>query len=209
MESYKPMLVGSCSATSALPRQTLVTTAMDALRWRILYGELQEGESLNQVAIARGYAISRIPFREAMRQLEVEGLLVFQPDKGAVVSELSLSEIGEVIDLRARIEPDLISRATAHLTITDSEEPDQIHEEYKAARKKGEASPGVNGIGASIRHCTRQADAKSRWGYFKTCITSMSVTQKCRFLLRIGRSVQRKSVEILSWCAANEIDLLP
>lgn len=138
MKTYKPLLVGTPTAPSALPRQTLVSTAVDALRRRIISGEFREGESLNQVAIAREYAISRIPLREAMRQLEVEGLLVFQPGKGAVVSELSLNEIGEVIDLRAKIEPDLLSRAIADLTIADLDEANQILEEYETSLKKGE-----------------------------------------------------------------------
>lgn len=75
MKIYKLLLVGTQTAPSALPRQTLVSTAVDALRRRIISGEFRNGESLNQVAIAWEYAISRIPLREAMGQLEVEGLL--------------------------------------------------------------------------------------------------------------------------------------
>jgi hypothetical protein len=67
------------SVPSALPRQTLVGSAVSDLRKRISGGEFKEGEPLNQVVIAREYTISRIPLREAMRQLEAEGLLVFQP----------------------------------------------------------------------------------------------------------------------------------
>ena len=125
---------------SALPRQTLVATAVDALRRRIISGEFQDGESLNQVMIAREYAISRIPLREAMRQLEAEGLLVFQPGKGAVVSSLSLDEIGEVIDLRAKIEPDLLSKAIPHLTADDLERAKGILNEYETAFTKIEVA---------------------------------------------------------------------
>src|SRR6267143_4814424 len=87
-------------ASMALPRQSLVAVVVEALRQRVLSGEFAEGEPLNQVAIAREYAISRIPLREAMRQLEAEGLLIFQPGKGAVVSSLSLDEMTEVLELR-------------------------------------------------------------------------------------------------------------
>ena len=140
MKSYKPILVRPSSSPSALPRQTLVSTAVEALRRRIISGEFAEGESLNQVVIAREYAISRIPLREAMRQLEVEGLLVFYPGRGAVVSTLSLDEIREVIDLRARIEPDMLSRAVPLLTTAEFKEADSILEEYDTAFKKGEVS---------------------------------------------------------------------
>ena len=140
MKSYRPTLVRTHApaAPTALPRQTLVSTAVDALRRRIIGGEFQEGESLNQVTIAREYAISRIPLREAMRQLEAEGLLVFQPGKGAVVSGLSQNEIREVIELRAKIEPDLLAKAIPHLTSADLEQARGILDEYEAAFKKSE-----------------------------------------------------------------------
>lgn len=140
MKLHRPILVRTPTTPSALPRQTLVATAVDALRTRIIGGEFQEGESLNQVVIAREYAISRIPLREAMRQLEAEGLLVFQPGKGAVVSGLSLSEIREVIDLRARIEPELLSKAIAHMTAADLEQAGQILDGYEAAFRKVEVA---------------------------------------------------------------------
>jgi DNA-binding GntR family transcriptional regulator len=125
---------------SALPRQTLVSTAVEALRKRIIGGEFQIGESLNQVTIAREYAISRIPLREAMRQLEAEGLLVFQPGKGAVVSGLSLSEIGEVTELRSKIEPDLLVKAIGRLTSSDLERAKSILDEWDVAFKKNDVA---------------------------------------------------------------------
>jgi len=113
-------------------------TAVDSLRQRIIDGEFQAGESLNQVTIAREYAISRIPLREAMRQLEAEGLLLFQPGKGAVVSGLSMGEIGEVIDLRAIIESDILGKAIPRLTTADLEQAKRILDDYETAFKKNE-----------------------------------------------------------------------
>ena len=140
MKSFSPTLVRTlpAAAPSALPRKTLVETAVDALRQRIIDGEFQAGESLNQVTIAREYAISRIPLREAMRQLEAEGLLMFQAGKGAVVSGLSMSEIGEVIDLRAMIEPDILGKAIPRLTTADLEQAKRILDDYETAFKKNE-----------------------------------------------------------------------
>ena len=127
-------------APLALPRQTLVSTATEALRKRILFGEFREGEPLNQVAIAREYAISRIPLREAMRQLEAEGLLYFQPGKGAVVSGLSVDEIAEVVDLRARLEPELLTSAIPHLTAEHFEEAREILDQFEIALKRGDVA---------------------------------------------------------------------
>ena len=125
------------TSSTALPRQTLVSTAVESLRRKILRGEFRENETLNQVAIAREYAISRIPLREAMRQLEAEGLLLFQPGKGAVVPSLSSVEIAQVVDLRAMLEPDLLAKAIPRQTIADLEEASGILDQFEVAFRDG------------------------------------------------------------------------
>ncbi len=142
MEVRRPISIqnGVSPSASALPRHSLAATAVIALRQRIIGGEFQDGEPLNQVAIAREYAISRIPLREAMRQLEASGLLTFQPGKGAVVSSLSLSEISEVVDLRTRIEPDLLTKAIPCLTPDDLEEANGVLDQFETAFKEGDVA---------------------------------------------------------------------
>jgi DNA-binding GntR family transcriptional regulator len=141
MTIHKPFVIRTTSvARTPLPRQTLVGTAVEALRKRILSGELAEGAALNQVAIAREYAISRIPLREAMRQLEAEGLLFFQPGKGAVVSGLSLDEFAELVELRARLEPELLAKAIPRLTGNDFDEASGILDQFETALKEGDVA---------------------------------------------------------------------
>src|SRR5262245_42454131 len=94
------------AATTAAPllplrRQTLAGMTLEELRLRLLTGAYPEGEPLRQDAIADELGVSLIPIREALRQLEAEGLVVFNPHRGAVVSSLSLDEIEEVFALRA------------------------------------------------------------------------------------------------------------
>jgi DNA-binding GntR family transcriptional regulator len=137
----KPFLIPNelpAASASALPRPaSLVETVVKALRQRILSGDLPEGTLLNQVAVARDYAISRIPLREACRQLEAEGLLGFQPGKGAVVSSLSLAEISEVVELRTKLEPDLLQKAIPHLNKEDYERASEILDQFEAALDSG------------------------------------------------------------------------
>jgi DNA-binding GntR family transcriptional regulator len=141
MPVQKPFLIPNqlpSTPASALPRPaSLVDTAVEALRRRILSGDLAEGTLLNQVAVAKEYAISRIPLREACRQLEAEGLLAFQPGKGAVVSSLSLAEISEVVELRAKLEPDLLQKSIPHLTREDYERASEILDQFEAALESG------------------------------------------------------------------------
>jgi len=83
------------SGPRTIERQTVAAATTRALREKILSGEIGEGEQLRQDALAAEYGVSRIPLREALRQLEAEGLVSFYPHRGAVVSTLSLAEIEE------------------------------------------------------------------------------------------------------------------
>jgi DNA-binding GntR family transcriptional regulator len=85
--------------------------ALEAIRDRILRGELAEGAQIRQEAVATEFGVSATPIREALRHLEAEGLVKFQTNRGAVVSSLSLDEIEEVYDIRALLEPDMLRRA--------------------------------------------------------------------------------------------------
>jgi DNA-binding GntR family transcriptional regulator len=102
-----------------LKRQTVTAAVAEALRERILAGSYAEGENLRQDALATELGVSRIPIREAFRQLEAEGLVTLHAHRGAVVSALSLDEIAELFDLRALLEPDLLARAIPQMTEAD------------------------------------------------------------------------------------------
>ncbi|MGE0768141.1 MAG: GntR family transcriptional regulator [Hyphomicrobiaceae bacterium] len=104
------------SGSSSRIRTTLPARIADQLRARILSGELREGAQLRQEGLASDFSVSRIPVREALRQLEAEGLVVSIPHRGAVVSEISVAAIAEVFELRALIECDLLRVAMPKLT---------------------------------------------------------------------------------------------
>lgn len=110
---------------------TVAEQAADALRRKIMSGELPEGVSLRQDALAAEFGISRIPVREALVQLEGEGLVKIVPHKGAVVSELSIDEISELFMLRGLLEPLLLKQSAPRLTAADFIQLDAILAEYK------------------------------------------------------------------------------
>ena len=121
-----------------LRRQTLTSMTADAIRERILRGHYPEGEPLRQDGIGTELGVSRIPVREALRQLEAEGLVTFNPHRGAVVSTLSLKEIRELFELRADIEGHLIRRAVPHMTSEDHVRADEILDAYEFALRAGQ-----------------------------------------------------------------------
>lgn len=114
-------------------RQTLAAATVEAIRDRILSGVYREGEQLRQDALAADLGVSRIPVREALRQLEAEGLVTFSPHRGAVVSTLSVAEIEELFDIRATLESDLMRRAVPHLTQEDFDRAAEILDDFEAA----------------------------------------------------------------------------
>lgn len=123
-----------------ISRQTLAAMTVDALRDSILRGRFPEGQPLRQDKIAAQLGVSRIPVREALRQLESEGLVTFAPHKGAVVSLLSLGEIEELFALRALIESDLVRRAVPRMTREDDARTAEVLERYERAIRGGESS---------------------------------------------------------------------
>jgi DNA-binding GntR family transcriptional regulator len=111
-----------------------------ALRERILRGDYPEGEPLRQDALAEELGVSRIPVREALRQLEAEGLVTFSPHRGAVVSSLSLAEIDELFELRASIESDLLARAVPAMTDEQLDRAVDVLDEFEIALATGEVT---------------------------------------------------------------------
>ena len=121
-----------------ITRQTLTHQTTEALRERILRGEFGDNMPLRQDAIAAELGVSRIPVREALRQLEAEGLVVFNPHRGAVVSSLSIGEIEELFELRAQIESDLVRRAVPRVRREDISSAKDTLKAYDVAFRKGE-----------------------------------------------------------------------
>ena len=102
-----------------LQRQSLPEALAESLRERILNGEFKEGDPLIQEAIAAEYECSRMPVREAFRQLEAAGLIVTKIHKGAVVTTLPSEQIMELFELRAMLESDILSHSLKRMSAED------------------------------------------------------------------------------------------
>jgi DNA-binding GntR family transcriptional regulator len=142
-----------------IQRETLAKTLTRLLRDKILAGDYPEGQQLRQDALAIEFGISRIPVREALRQLEAEGLVSFYPHRGAVVSSLSLQEIEELFDVRAVLEPDLLRRAMPNLTEEVLERAGEVLDQAQAAFEQ-ESDVGVWGALNWRFHSTLYAPAE-------------------------------------------------
>lgn len=74
------------------------------LRQAILKGELEPGERLMEIHLAQKLGVSRTPVREAIRKLELEGLVIMIPRKGAIVADITLSDLQDVLEVRLALE---------------------------------------------------------------------------------------------------------
>jgi DNA-binding GntR family transcriptional regulator len=86
------------------------------LRQAIVEGRLAHGTALRQEAIARELGVSRIPVREALQRLQVEGLVTIRPHSGARVALLDFAECVEIYKIRERIEPLALGESIEHVT---------------------------------------------------------------------------------------------
>lgn len=74
------------------------------LRRAILEGRLEPGKRLMEIKLAKQLGVSRTPIREAIRKLELEGLVIMEPRKGAYVADISMKDIVDVLELRSGLE---------------------------------------------------------------------------------------------------------
>jgi DNA-binding GntR family transcriptional regulator len=88
----------------------------EVLREGILKGVFQPGERLRQDQLAEAIGVSRIPVRSALLQLESEGLITFNPYRGAVVNTLSPDEMREIYELRSVLESHALRKAVSAMT---------------------------------------------------------------------------------------------
>lgn len=96
------------------------------LREEILAGELAGGIQLKQEELALRFGVSMSALREALKSLEAEGLVTFYPNRGAVVSDLSVDEAKEIFDIRLFLELGALELAIPQLTETDLAEAGRI-----------------------------------------------------------------------------------
>jgi DNA-binding GntR family transcriptional regulator len=96
------------------------------LRGAILSGALRGGDRILTEAVAAELGLSRMPVREALRQLDAEGLVVIRPNRGAIVASPSVDELSELLEMRAVLEGLAARHAAGRLGAADIDELDAL-----------------------------------------------------------------------------------
>ncbi|MEW9677218.1 GntR family transcriptional regulator [Lentibacillus sp. L22] len=126
-------------------RATLQYKVTTKLREVILKGDFKLGDRLIQEEWASKLGVSRMPIREALRQLEVEGLVSIEPRRGAIVTPISIDDIEEIYQLRALLEGEAVERSLPFLEKKDIDELESLYEEMvKLSNKEKDVETYMN-----------------------------------------------------------------
>jgi DNA-binding GntR family transcriptional regulator len=101
------------------------------IRELILNGDLEPGVRIGQEALASSFGTSRLPVRDALRQLESEGLVLLIPNRSARVAKLDVAECSEIYRIRERIEPLALKEAIPGMSEEDIAELERAREEIE------------------------------------------------------------------------------
>jgi len=95
--------------------ETSTVRVRDELQHAILEGVLKPGERLRAEALAQRFGTSRTPIREALLQLEAQGLVEVEPNRGAVVRAFDRDDLLDLYAIRALLEPAAAARAATRI----------------------------------------------------------------------------------------------
>lgn len=122
------------SMNEYLPLRDVV---FNTLRQAILRGELKPGERLMEIQLANKLGVSRTPIREAIRKLELEGLVLMIPRKGAEVAEITEKSLRDVLEVRRALEELAVELACEKITPEQIQKLKDAAEGFKDALKDG------------------------------------------------------------------------
>jgi DNA-binding GntR family transcriptional regulator len=103
----------------------------NTLRQAILTGELKPGERLMEIHLADRLGVSRTPIREAIRKLELEGLVVMIPRKGAQVAKITEKNLKDVLEVRRVLDMLAVKLACQRMSEDEKKELKQACDEFK------------------------------------------------------------------------------
>lgn len=124
-------------------RYTLSGRVYGAIREKILSGYYKENEELKETAVAAELGVSRTPVREALRQLELEGLVSIIPNKGAYVTGITKKDIHDIYMIRSYLEGLCARWACENITDAEIEALDEILYLTEFHAKKGHSDQMV------------------------------------------------------------------
>lgn len=121
--------------------RTVAEQVANVLREAIANGTIKAGTPLRQDEVAEQLGFSRMPIRDALRQLEAEGIVSIHPTKGAQVARMDSVEISEIYALRELLESEALRLSVPSLADEKLDEAEQVLDQIDAERNVGRWGP--------------------------------------------------------------------
>lgn len=112
----------------------------NSLREGILTGELKPGERLMEIHLANRLGVSRTPIREAIRMLELEGLVTMIPRRGAEVANISRQDLEDVLEVRRALDVLAVTLACERITDEEVDKLEIAAKEFEQFTKEKDAT---------------------------------------------------------------------
>ena len=112
----------------------------NTLRKAILTGELKPGERLMEIHLANRLGVSRTPIREAIRKLELEGLVIMIPRRGAEVAQITEKNLKDVLEVRRALDALCVELACDRISAEELEKLREACEEFERATETKDAT---------------------------------------------------------------------
>lgn len=112
----------------------------NTLRKAILTGELKPGERLMEIHLANRLGVSRTPIREAIRKLELEGLVIMIPRRGAEVAQITEKNLKEVLEVRRALDALCVELACDRISADEEEQLREACDEFERATETRDAT---------------------------------------------------------------------
>lgn len=125
------------NADEFLPLRDVV---FNTLRKAILTGELKPGERLLEIHLANQLGVSRTPIREAIRKLELEGLVIMMPRRGAEVAQITEKGLRDVLEVRRALDALCAELACDRITEEEKQKLKGACDEFEKATATGDAT---------------------------------------------------------------------
>jgi DNA-binding GntR family transcriptional regulator len=192
----------------AIEYKTRTQLVVEILREKILSGEIVAGQPLRQAALANELNVSRIPVREALLQLEAEGLVAFEPHKGATATKLSAAQVDELFELRAMIEGDLLAASLVHITDDALAQAKDILVNLDSALGKENAANTWSELNSDFHNCLYSGASRPQTADLVNILNKNADRYIRMHLLWAGGISKAGSehTELLAFCQARDID---
>jgi DNA-binding GntR family transcriptional regulator len=168
--------------------RTLAEQIAAHLREDVLAGRLAAGARLSQESLAEQFKVSRVPIRDALRQLQAEGLVVGNPRLGSTVAELSAGDLEELYDMRLALEPAVARLATPRLRASDLA---AMRRHLDVMSSSGELSTEWFSAHAAFHHVLNVRSGRERM-----CALADSLRAQTERYLRVYRVALQRADEI-------------